>query len=152
MRRLLEAACEDGMVLAVATTTTPAALDALIRHSLGAEWFDRFALLAAGDIVPAKKPAPDIYRYALEKLAMDADQSLALEDSGHGLKAAKAAGLKCVVTVNDYTMEQDYSAADLVVSEFGEPGAEPIRVLSNPHRLVDLDYVSLAHLKAIVAA
>jgi len=150
VRRLLEAAYNAGMTLGVATTTTPAALDALIEHSLGKEWFDRFAVLAAGDIVPAKKPAPDIYTYAMEQLGADAAQTLALEDSGNGWKSAQAAGIRCVVTVNDYTRAQDFEGADLVVSEFGEPGADAIEVLANPHGLKDMHCVTLTHLQALM--
>ncbi|TLS67561.1 HAD family hydrolase [Mariprofundus erugo] len=150
VRRLLEEAYAAGITLGVATTTTPAALDALIEHSLGAEWFDRFAVLAAGDIVPAKKPAPDIYQYAMEQLGVEAASTLALEDSGNGWKSAQAAGLKCIVTVNDYTRDQDFNGADLVVSEFGEPDAAAIEVLDNPHGLVDLHCVTLDHLKAVM--
>jgi len=149
VRRLLEAAFEAGIKLGVATTTTPSALDALIERSLGSEWFDRFAVLAAGDIVPAKKPAPDIYTYAMQQLGMDAAETLALEDSANGWKSAQAAGLRCVVTVNDYTRAQDFNGADLVVSEFGEPG-RAIEVLANPHGLADLEYVTLAHLQALM--
>lgn len=149
--RLLEAAYADNIVLGVATTTTPAALDALIKHSLGSEWFDRFAVLAAGDIVPAKKPAPDIYEYAMQQLDVNADQTLALEDSGNGWLSAQAAGLRCVVTINDYTRAQDFVGADLVVAEFGEPGTDAIEVLQNPHQLDSLAYVSLNHLKAIMS-
>ena len=151
VRRLLEAAYAESITLGVATTTTPAALEVLIEHGLGVEWFDRFAVLAAGDIVPAKKPAPDIYDYALEQLQMDASEALAIEDSGHGLRAAKSAGLKCVVAINGYTVGQEYGDADLLVSELGDPGRVPIEVLSNPHALAGLDYVSLDHLKAIMA-
>ncbi|WP_018295403.1 HAD-IA family hydrolase [Mariprofundus ferrooxydans] len=151
VRRLLEEAWQSGITLGVATTTTPSALDALIEHSLGREWFDRFAVLAAGDIVPAKKPAPDIYTYAMEQLGVNAGNTLALEDSGNGWKSAQAAGLHCVVTVNDYTRAQDFDGADLVVSEFGEPGST-IEVLANPHGLADLEYVKLAHLQALMQA
>lgn len=150
VRRLLEAAYADGILLGVATTTTPAALDVLIKHSLGAEWFERFAVLAAGDIVPAKKPAPDIYNYAMEQLGVDPDQTLALEDSGNGWLAARAAGLKCVVAINDYTRAQDFTGADLVVSEFGEPGTDAIEVMQNPHQLESLAYVTLDHLKTVM--
>ncbi len=150
VRRLLEEAYQAGITLGVATTTTPAALDALIEHSLGPEWFDRFAVLAAGDIVPAKKPAPDIYTYAMDRLGVSPRETLAMEDSGNGWKAAAAAGLKCVVTVNDYTRDHDFSGADLVVSELGEPDLPPIHVFQNPHGLSDLDYVRLEHLRAIM--
>lgn len=151
VRRLLEAAFTDGILLGVATTTTPAALDALIKCSLGSEWFERFAVLAAGDIVPAKKPAPDIYEYAMQQLGVSADQTLALEDSGNGWLAAQAAGLRCVVTINDYTRDQDYTGADLVVSDFGESGDGAIEVMQNPHQLKALDHVSLDHLKAVMS-
>jgi len=149
VRRLLEVAYAAGVTLGVATTTTPAALDALIEHSLGSEWFDRFAVLAAGDIVPAKKPAPDIYLYAMDQLGVAAEQTMALEDSGNGWKAAQAAGLQCVVTVNGYTHNQDFTDADLVVSGFGEPEGDAIKVISNPHGLTHLHHVELSHLQQI---
>ena len=150
--RLLEEAYAAGVILGVATTTTPSALDALIEHSLGKEWFDRFAVLAAGDIVPHKKPAPDIYDYALEQLGMAAEHTVAMEDSGNGWLAARDAGLKCVVTINDYTANQDFTGADLVVSELGEPDRPAVDVLINKHKLADVHHVTLAHLQAICEA
>jgi len=150
VRRLLEETCDAGIIAGVATTTTPSALDALIEHSLGREWFDKFAVLAAGDIVPAKKPAPDIYFYAMEHLGVAAEETLALEDSCNGWKAARAAGLKCVVTVNGYTRNQDFAGADLVVSGFGEPEDEPVKVMSNPHGLKDPHHIELSHLRRIM--
>jgi len=152
VRRLLEEARAAGVILGISTTTTPAALDALIEHSLGHEWFDYFAVLAAGDIVPAKKPAPDIYNYALEKLAVSPSETMALEDSGNGWLSAQAAGLKCVITVNGYTRGQNFSGADLVVSEFGEANQAAIEVLDNPHGLDDLHHVQLKHLQAVMEA
>ncbi len=150
VRRILEEAHAAGITLGVATTTTPAALEALIEHSLGREWFERFAVLAAGDIVPAKKPAPDIYLHAMREMGANPDTTLAMEDSANGWQAARDAGLRCVVTVNDYTRGQDFSGADLVVSELGEPDGEPIEVLANPHGLRDLHHVRLDHLRAIM--
>ncbi|MDQ6999851.1 MAG: HAD-IA family hydrolase [Mariprofundus sp.] len=149
VRRLLEEAYDADITLGISTTTTPSALDALIEHSLGKEWFDRFAVLAAGDIVPAKKPAPDIYHYAMEQLGMAAENTLALEDSANGWKSAQAAGVKCVVTVNGYTREHDFSGADLVVTELGEPDTDAVDVLQNPHDL-ECHHVELKHLQAIL--
>ncbi|MFQ5344763.1 MAG: HAD-IA family hydrolase [Mariprofundus sp.] len=149
VRRLLEEAYANGITLGISTTTTPAALDALIEHSLGKQWFDRFAVLAAGDIVPAKKPAPDIYDYALQELGMAAEHTIALEDSANGWKSAQAADLKCVVTVNGYTRAHDFSGADLVVSELGEPDGDAVDVLQDPHGLA-CHHVELKHLKAIL--
>ncbi len=150
VRRILEEAHAAGVTLGVATTTTPAALEALIAHSLGPEWFDRFAVLAAGDIVPAKKPAPDIYLHAMEAMGARPEETLAMEDSANGWKAARDAGLRCVVTVNGYTRGQDFAGADLVVSDLGEPGGPAIEVLANPHGLDGLHHVELAHLRAIM--
>lgn len=151
VRRLLEEAYAANITLGIATTTTPAALDSLIEHSLGREWFDRFAVLAAGDIVPQKKPAPDIYIYAMKKLGLKPEQTLAMEDSENGLKAAEAAGLKCVITINGYTQGHNFSGADLVISELGEADSDHIKVIANPHHLNELNYVSLRHLNLIMS-
>ncbi len=148
VRRLLEEARDAGISQGIATTTTPAALDALIEHSLGREWFDVFTVLAAGDIVPNKKPAPDIYTYALDQLGANPSNTLAMEDSENGALSAKAAGLCCVVTVNGYTTKQNFADADLVVSELGDNKA--IQVLANPHQLTDLSQVNLHHLQALL--
>jgi len=151
VRRLLDEAYAAGITLGISTTTTPAALDALIEHSLGKEWFDRFAVLAAGDIVPAKKPAPDIYNYAIQQLDMAPEHTLALEDSANGWKSVQAAGMKCVVTVNGYTQKHDFTGADLVVSELGEPDRDGVTVLQDANDL-DIHHVELKHLQALMAA
>ncbi|MDQ6978815.1 MAG: HAD-IA family hydrolase [Mariprofundaceae bacterium] len=147
VRRLLEEARAAGIVQGVATTTTPAALDALIEHTLGKEWFDIFAVLAAGDIVPAKKPAPDIYTYAMKQIGADPASTLAMEDSENGALSAQAAGIRCLVTVNGYTAQHNFDGADLVVSELGDNDA--IRILHNPQQLQDLSQVRLSHLQQL---
>ena len=65
VRRLLDEARQTGLRLAIATTTTPDNVTALLRHSLAEDAETWFEVIAAGDIVPAKKPAPDIYNWAL---------------------------------------------------------------------------------------
>ena len=122
VERLLRGARARGLRLAIATTTTPANVTTLLSATLGEESIAWFEVIAAGDIVPRKKPAPDIYHYALGQLGLPAEQCLAFEDSEHGLAAAVGAGLKTVITVNDYTSGQDFSAAALVLDQFGEPG------------------------------
>ncbi len=123
VRRLLEEARAAGLTLAVATTTTPENVTALLRHSLAADGPDWFAVIAAGDIVPAKKPAPDIYVWALEKLGLAPEECLAFEDSRNGIRAAQGAGLRTLVTVNDYTRDDDFRGALAVLSDLGEPDA-----------------------------
>lgn len=109
--RLIGEARQAGLRLAIATTTTPENVDALLRANLGPDapgWFD---VIGAGDIVPAKKPAPDIYQWVLDRLALPPSACLAIEDSEIGLKSALTAGLRCVVTVSEYTRGQDFRGA-----------------------------------------
>lgn len=127
--RLLQEARTAGLRLAIATTTTPENVTALLRATLGAASIAWFEVIAAGDVVPAKKPAADIYRYALDALGLPASACLAFEDSDNGLRAARGAELPVVITPNDYTREQDFSGALTVLDGFGEPGS-PVVVLA----------------------
>ncbi len=129
VKRLLLEAREQGMRLAIATTTTPANVTALLESTLGQEGLGWFEAIGAGDIVPAKKPAPDIYHYVLQQLRLHPAQCLAFEDSDNGLKSAVQAGLKTVVTVNDYTQNQDFTDAILVLDHLGN-GDQPFTVLA----------------------
>ena len=103
--RLLRAARDEGITLAVATTTTAENVTALLQATLGADSPSWFACVGAGDVVPHKKPAPDIYHWVLQRLQLPADACLALEDSGPGSAAAVAAGLPTVVTRGRYTAD-----------------------------------------------
>ncbi len=128
VKRLLEEARAAGLILGVATTNTPDNVTALLRHSLAEDGEQWFAVIAAGDIVPAKKPAPDIYLWALERLGLAPDECLAFEDSENGLRAAQAAGIRTVVTVNDYTRTHDFTGALAVLTDLGEPHAPYTRL------------------------
>lgn len=131
VRRLLTEARAAGLRLAIATTTTPENVFALLEQALMPEAESWFEVIGAGDVVPAKKPAPDIYRYVLERLALDPAECLAFEDSENGLRAARRAGIATVVTVNEYTRDHDFAGACLVLDQLGEPGA-PATVLAGP--------------------
>lgn len=128
VKRILEEARQDGLRLAIATTTTPANVTALLEHALAADGVSWFEVIAAGDIVPAKKPAPDIYFYALDKMGLRPSECIAFEDSYNGLVSARKADLATIVTVNDYTRTHDFSDAIVVLDSFGDPG-EPYQVL-----------------------
>jgi HAD superfamily hydrolase (TIGR01509 family) len=131
VRRLLAEARAQGLRLAIATTTTPENVTALLGHTLGPGGEAGFEVVGAGDVVPGKKPAPDIYYYVLDRLSLPASRCLAFEDSENGLRAAHAAGLKTVVTINDYTRAQNFAGAAIVLDGLGEPGALAT-VLSGP--------------------
>lgn len=119
--RLLAEARAAGIRLAIATTTTPENVTALLQHSSMPQMLDWFEVIGAGDVVPTKKPAPDIYHYALEKLRLAPQDCLAFEDSENGLRSAIGAGLRTIITINDYTREQDFRGAALVLDHLGEP-------------------------------
>jgi HAD superfamily hydrolase (TIGR01509 family) len=119
--RFIAEARAAGIRLAIATTTTPENVTALLTHTLGAESIAWFEVIAAGDIVPQKKPAPDIYHHALAELDLPAAACVAIEDSYNGIRSARGADLPCVITVNDYTHQDDFSGALLVLSDMGEP-------------------------------
>ncbi len=143
-KRLIEEARQAGIDLAIATTSSLPNVIALLEKYLDLDWFE---VIAAGDIVPAKKPAPDIYRYVIQKMKLPAKNILVLEDSDNGLEAATAAELKTLVTVNNYTENQDFSRAALVVSDLGEP-EQPCRVIQGHF---SADYVNIANLNSIIS-
>jgi HAD superfamily hydrolase (TIGR01509 family) len=130
VERLLREARGAGVRLAIATTTTPENVSALLRYSGGPEMEDWFEVIAAGDVVPRKKPAPDIFTLALEQLGLEARDCVALEDSDNGVQSALAAGLQAlVVTESTYTRGQDFGGAPLVLDCLGEPD-RPAQVIA----------------------
>ena len=146
IRLLNEARCA-GMRLAIATTTTPENVTALLEHALAPGSCDWFEVIAAGDSVPAKKPAPDIYTYALQKMNLSAADCLAFEDSENGIKSATAADLKTIITINGYTADHDFTGAALVLDQFGEPNHEFRTLNGNDfgHGFVNLNLLKKIH-------
>lgn len=143
VKRLLTEAHDAGVPLAIATTTMPQNVSALLNSALfeGAEsWFE---VIGAGDIVAAKKPAPDIYDYVMEQMGLRPEECIAFEDSSNGIRSSRAAKLKTIVTVNGYTAEEDFSEAVLVLDQMGEEG-DPCTVLQGEDpgkRCLDLAWV-----------
>jgi HAD superfamily hydrolase (TIGR01509 family) len=123
VKRLIAEARARSLPLALATTTSLANVEALFRSTFGAKHDELFAFVGAGDMVGAKKPAPDIYRLVLDELGAAPEAAVALEDSHNGLAAATGAGLKTIITPSTYTAAEDFSGALAVVSDFGEPDA-----------------------------
>jgi beta-phosphoglucomutase-like phosphatase (HAD superfamily) len=146
VKRLLLEARETGMRLAIATTTTPANVTALLESTLPSGGISWFEVIAAGDIVPAKKPAPDIYLYTLQQMRLDPRQCLAFEDSYNGLVSATQARLKTVVTVNEYTQDHDFSGALLVLDHLGEPHLPFTRLGGDPGQTICFDLALARHL------
>ncbi len=147
--RLIGEARRQGIALAIATTTSLANVESLLRATLGVDGLNAFATIGAGDMVQAKKPAPDIYRLVLKTLALPAGQCIAFEDSANGLAASLAAGVPTVVTPSLYTDDQEFPGALAVVSDLGDPHA-PYRHLAGAG--ADDNMVALAALARWAAA
>ncbi|HKZ92162.1 MAG TPA: HAD-IA family hydrolase [Candidatus Limnocylindrales bacterium] len=145
--RVVTHARAAGWRLGVCSTSADPSVRAILQAAVGAESAADFLVLA-GDVVPRKKPSPDIYVLAQERLGVVADDCIVVEDSRNGLLAAHAAGLTTVVTVSGYTKDEDFSEAALVVSSLGDPGGEVTRVLANRSPATPGDWITLADLEA----
>ncbi len=124
---LIQEARGAGLRLAIATTTTPENVTTLLTSTLGPASIDWFEVIGAGDIVPRKKPAPDIYTWVLEQMRLPAAACLALEDSDNGLRAGLAAGLPTVVTVSEYTRGHSFAGAAAVLPDLAGTGLARLR-------------------------
>ncbi len=144
--RLLTEIREADCALAVVTTGSGDWVEALLEQVVPDV---RFPVMVFGDDVNERKPDPEAYEVALERLDLDAAQAVAVEDSEEGLRSAKAAHLACVVVVNGYTAEHDLDAADLVLDGFGEEAA-PARVVADPHATGSDGILSLRTLQRLV--
>lgn len=120
IRQLIQEMHAAGIKLAIATTTTPENVSALLEVGLGKDWESYFDANGCGDIVLHKKPAPDIYFWVLEKLGLSAADCIALEDSENGLRSSLAAGVRTFVTTNNYTCNQDFAGAAGVFDDMGD--------------------------------
>jgi HAD superfamily hydrolase (TIGR01509 family) len=99
---LLEECRSRGVRLAITTTTSRANVEALLRANLGASWASWFEALVCGEDVRAKKPDPEVYTIALQRLGLGPLQCLALEDSPGGVAAARGADVPVLVTRSAY--------------------------------------------------
>ncbi|HHT00377.1 MAG TPA: HAD family hydrolase [Thiomicrospira sp.] len=147
VENLIKEARATGMRMAVVTTTTPQNVTALLENTLGKDSESWFEVIAAGDIVPAKKPAPDIYDWALEQMNLKAADTIAFEDSRNGILSSLGANIKTIITINEYTKEDDFSQADLLLDQMGD-ASNPFMVLAGDahgHNYLDLDLVKKVH-------
>jgi len=120
IRQFIQDAHDAGITLAISTTTTPENVSALLEVTLGKDWESLFAANGCGDVIPHKKPAPDIYFWVLDKLGLPASECIAIEDSENGLRSGLAAGIKTYVTTNQYTHDQDFSGAAGVYADLSD--------------------------------
>lgn len=118
--RLVDEAIAENVGLAVCSTANERAVNLVVEKLLGPERKAKFDLILAGDVVSKKKPDPEIYNLALQRLDLKPNECVVIEDSRNGFLAAKTAGIYCVITTNSYTKDEDFTEADVVVSELGD--------------------------------
>jgi len=126
--RLLAEARAMGLRQAIATSTGRGNVNRVLERLFGPDAIGWFDCIASGDAIEAKKPAPDIYLAAVAGLGVPAGECLAIEDSGTGLRAARAAGVAALVTVSRYCRDDSFDGARAILDGLGEPSA-PCRVL-----------------------
>ena len=151
IKRIAEAALAAGWKLAVASTSAKPSVEAVLIHALGQATAKHFTVLA-GDVVPAKKPAPDIYLLTVKTMGIDPENCVAVEDSRNGLLSAHSAGIKVLVTTSSFTKDEDFSEARLVVSALGDPEGERSTVFANRIGRPVGEYVTLEDVAAVLSA
>jgi HAD superfamily hydrolase (TIGR01509 family) len=151
VKRISEDALSRGWTLAVASTSALDSVQAVLRRAMGEATAARFSLVLAGDVVKTKKPAPDIYLLAAEKLGISPKDCVVVEDSNNGVEAAAAAGMRCIVTVSSYTRGEDFSKAAIVLNCLGDPGGERCETLENRSAARPGAYFTVEDLEAVLA-
>ena len=126
---LIDGAAQAGLKLAIATTTSPVNIAALLRRAIGDDWRKRFAVVEDASTAHLKKPHPMVYLQTLQRLRLPAEDCIAFEDSHNGLTAARAAGLATIITRNSYTRDHDFQGARIVLDHLGGMDLAGIRAL-----------------------
>lgn len=125
--KLMDEALQAGLQLAIATTTSPVNIAALLRHAIGNDWRLNFTAIGDASTAPIKKPHPQVYLQMLDALQLPASQCLAVEDSSNGLRAAAAAGLATLITPNPFTAHHNFSGALKVVPDLSQADLTRLR-------------------------
>ncbi len=114
---LIESAHAAGIALGVASSGTR---DWVEGHLTARGLRPYFGAVCTADDVAQVKPDPALYQLALERLGAEPQNAVAIEDSRHGMVAAKRAGIRCIVVPNPMTQEMDFTGVDLLLPSLAE--------------------------------
>lgn len=117
--RIVDDAIAAGVKLACCSTSNDKAVKNLIKTLMGPDRAAKFQVFA-GDMVKAKKPAPDVYNMAVDQMKLDKSRCVIIEDTHIGVGASVSAGINCLVTKSSYSALEDFTGAKVVVEELGE--------------------------------
>ena len=113
--KLIEQAQTKNIKLAIATATSKINVDSLIKNIWKVPTEKIFNAVATSDEIARNKPSPEVYKLALKKLQIKPKHCIAIEDSLNGLKSAKSADLRTIITPSSYTKNDNFALADLVL-------------------------------------
>lgn len=125
LHRFMKELMDAGIKIGICTTSNEQAAKAITEGPLSDI---KFEVVLAGDVVKNKKPDPEIYNLGLSTLGLKPEEAFVVEDSKNGLRAAKGAGMKVIVTTNGYTENEDIEAGDVIVSCLGDPDGEKAKM------------------------
>ena len=147
VKRLIAEARQKQIKIGIATATSYANVKTLLENNLGSGALDNFAVIVTSDIVKDKKPYPVVYQFAIAELGLVPEDCIAIEDTANGNLAAYNSGLQVVITTHNFTTDNDFSGASLVVDQLGEPD-QPFNITSG--NAYDSSYVDIALLNKIL--
>lgn len=120
--RLINEASDEKIILSIATSSSRRNVETLLNNAMGADALTLFSTIVTCDIIEHKKPSPAVFQYVLSELKLKPSECITIEDTCNGNLSALRAGLKTVVTTHDFTIDDDFTGASLVVDQLGEPG------------------------------
>lgn len=131
VKRFLHELMFAGVPVAIATACVGWAAEKVVRAAMGDSFYQSLTCLCGGESTPLHKPAPDIYLLVAKKSRADAQCCAVLEDTSHGLSAAKDAGMVCIATPSEFAINHDFSRADLVLQDLETPKPFTVRDLES---------------------
>ncbi len=147
--RLIQAAAAAGWQQWIVTTSRRSGVEALLDTQPWRPMAPAFQGWICGEDVVCKKPDHQAYAMALSRSGLGSHQVIALEDSPHGLEAARRAGLPCLITPSRFTLYQDFAGAAAVLDHLGDGPQQPATVLMGPPLVCHL-HVDLAYLQGLL--
>ncbi len=149
VERLIKEAKQKGIIMAIATSTSTANVEVLLKNALGGVALSYFDTLVSCDLVADKKPSPAVYQYALANLGIKSENCIAVEDTCNGNLAALAVGMKTIITTHPLTADEDFTGALLVIDQLGEPDDHFTVTSGDPH---GADFVNIDLLEKIISS
>ncbi|MED1105750.1 HAD family hydrolase [Bacillus paramycoides] len=123
VKEYLEEARELGLKIALASSSSK---EWVVRFLEELQIREYFEVIKTREDVEKVKPDPALYRIAIEELGIELSEAVVFEDSLNGLKAAIAAGLKCVIVPNDVTRNLQFENHHLRIESMKEKSLKEV--------------------------